>query len=185
MAKKKTIEEKVAKSILETDFETIEIGARKYTYGKPTLATIIMVSELVSKLPTYTREVDSAGVVHAVMQGAKDERVIGEILACLILGAKRIKERRLIDLEPTEVNHGWRFWRLWRKKPQKVLEYDYVAQEALDNLTVNDAVKIISQRLGRHNISGFFALTTSLKTEANMLAPTKTEVEHPTIASGQ
>ena len=77
----KTIEQRAARTILETDEETIEIGGKQYTYGKPTLATIIMVSELVSQLPTFPTEVDSSGVVHAVLQGAKDERVIGKILA--------------------------------------------------------------------------------------------------------
>lgn len=190
---KETIEQRTARAILETDQETIRIGDQDYTFGKPTLATIIMVSELASQLPTFPREVDSSGVVHAVMQGAKDERVIGKILACLILGAKRIKENRriVIPFKPEE-NKPRRRWQFWKRdtftpKPiaKTMLEYEYVAQEALDNLDVSDAVAIISQRLGKLNISGFFALTTSLKTEEDMLKPTKGGVESQTTQYGQ
>lgn len=189
---KETIERKTARAILETDQETIRIGNQEYTYGKPTLATIIMVSELVSQLPAFPREVDSSGVIHAVMQGAKDERVIGKILACLILGAKRVKENRQVYMplenqDTPKKRHRWQFWKRDTSKPiGRVLpEIDYVAEQALDNLDVSDAVAIISQRLGRLNISGFFALTTSLKTEANMLSPTKSGVENQTTQYGQ
>lgn len=187
-----TIEQKTARAILETDEETIDIAGEKFTYGKPTLATIIMVSELVSQLPTFPREVDSSGVIHAVMQGAKDERVIGKILACLILGAKRVKENRQVyaplDNQGTpKKRHRWQFWKRDTAKPiGRILpEIDYIAERALDNLDVNDAVAIISKRLGKLNISGFFALTTSLKTEANMLRPTRSEVGSQTTAPGQ
>ena len=189
----KTIEQRAARAILETDEETIEIGGKKYTYGKPTLATIIMVSELVSQLPTFPTEVDSSGVVHAVLQGAKDERVIGKILACLILGAKRVKENHYISVTPQiTINVRRRWWQFWkplvtqvRQAQRYVKEVDYIAEQALDNLDVHDAVAIISKRLGKLNISGFFALTTSLKTEANILRPTRSGVVNPTTQSGQ
>lgn len=188
----KTIEQRTARAILETDQETIRIGDQEYTYGKPTLATIIMVSELVSQLPAFPREVDSSGVIHAVMQGAKDERVIGKILACLILGAKRVKENRQVyapleNQDTPKKRHRWQFWKRDTAKSigRVQTEIDYVAEQALDNLDVSDAVAIISQRLGRLNISGFFALTTSLKTEANMLSPTKSGVENQTTQYGQ
>ncbi len=178
-----TIEQRTARAILETDEETINIGGTQYTYGKPTLATIIMVSELVAELPTFPTQVDSSGVVHAVLQGAKDERVIGKILACLILGAKRIKEKRHVTLE-APVQRWWQFWKRTKAATTK-LEYDHIAEQALDNLDVSDAVAIISTRLGKLNISGFFALTTSLKTEADILKPTKSGVESQTTAYGQ
>lgn len=93
------VEQKTAGAILEKPKEVI-IGGVTYQVAPPSTATLILVSELVSQLPkvephtfvnkqTGKIEVD---VLSTVLEMAKDCKVIGEIVAILIIGAKELSK---------------------------------------------------------------------------------------------
>lgn len=168
----KTIETKAAESILQTATETIEIGGKKWEIGKPTVGTIIMASELISQLPKPKSNVASKDIIPEVMRVAKDAKVIGKIVAVLILGAKRVLEHR------KNGKHSW--WKclidcIFRRKKIRE-EIDALADLVLQELDSNDIFTIISKCLGNLQLGSFFGITTSLS-QSNVLKPTKDGVD--------
>lgn len=162
----KSLESKTADCILEISQDCIIIAGEKYDIAPPTPATLILISKYISELP----EVDgnTKNIVNEVLGKAKDLSIIGKIAATLILGAKRVKERRYVAvrLKP------------WRIK--RMPELDYLADKILDEVSNADLFRLISDRLNNLQIGDFFVLTTSLSA-ANLLRRTK-EVE---TASGE
>ncbi|MEG2281741.1 MAG: hypothetical protein RSB93_00770, partial [Rikenellaceae bacterium] len=90
---KKKIENKVADTILQEPQE-VEVGGVKYSVAPPTTATLIRVSELVSEMPHI--KMTSKNILYEVLNVAKDCRVIGDIIAVLILGDKNRIERKIV-----------------------------------------------------------------------------------------
>ena len=154
-----SLEKKVVDCILQRQ-ETITIGNMEYQLAMPTPATLILISELVATMPIIDKD---SNVLNEVLSKAKDLSVIGKIAATLILGAKRIKERNHIMLKTG----------IFRRK--RVLEYDYISEIILEEVTNASLMKLITSRLNSMQIGDFFVLTTSLS-EANLLKRTK-EVE--------
>lgn len=159
------LEKKVVDCILQRQ-ETITIGDKEYQLAPPTPATLILISELVATMPIIDK--NNSDILSEVLSKAKDLSVLGKIAATLILGAKRIKERNHIILKTSP----------FRRK--KVLEYDYISELILNEITNASLMKLITSRLNNMQIGDFFVLTTSLS-EANLLKRTK-EVE---IVSGE
>lgn len=87
MDTKKTIEQRTAEAVLQKPKE-VAIRGRKYTIAPPSIATLILASEAVSKLPAL--KLDAESVVEEVLHNARDCEAIGELVAVLLLGAKRI-----------------------------------------------------------------------------------------------
>lgn len=162
-----TIEQLTADTILQKGEQTLEVGDKTYQIGKPTVATLIMVSELISQIPEYT---NNDNIVSEVLAKAKDTKVLGKIVATLILGAKRVKEHHKVTKEIPQN------WLLRRFKPTKVQvigeEVDVLAEEILDNCSPSELSVITSVTLSNLEIGAFFAITTSLMT-TNVLKPTK------------
>lgn len=154
----KTIESKVAKTILQKP-EIIKIGNETFEVAPPSTATLILLSEAVSKLPDY--KLDEDRLLTEVLATAQDCKPLGEIGAILILGAKRINTKR----------------KLFRIKSEK----DRLAQKLLTDLTPRELNEVIAKILQSMEIGNFFGLTTSL-TEVNLLRQTRGVV---TTASGQ
>lgn len=96
-----------------------------------------------------------------VLGKAKDMALIGKIAATLILGAKRIKERRYVYGKNR-----------WFGVAKRTLEIDYLSERILDEVTNETLVNLVSKRLGKMQIGDFFQLTASLS-EANLLKRTK------------
>lgn len=157
------IESKVANCILEISSESIKIAGEEYLIPTPTPATLILVSELVAQMPVVSNNTDN--VVNEVLGKAKDLSVLGKIAATLILGAKRIKERR---------------HRRVPRSLRRISELEYLSEIILHEVSNTDLLKLISSCLNNLQIGDFFVLTTSLSA-ANMLKRTK-EVE---TASGE
>lgn len=170
--KAKTIEEQVADTILQQPDE-ITIGGRTYPIGQPTPATLIMVSGLVSQLPEMDANADN--ILIEVLAKAKDCRIIGKVLAALILGAKRIKENHKIKVEHTGKRWSWKHFRFVSNKPTYESEYQYLSKQVLDECTVEELRELITKRLLNMQVADFFGITTSLCV-ANLLKATK-EVE--------
>lgn len=184
-----TIETKTAKTILEDDKQKVTIAGKEYTIAEPSTATILMASSLISELPNLRKPdgktADGTYIIQVVLDKAKDMRNIGKLLALLILGAKRVKEHRMIKNERTQSHteprkRGLRatikaWWQNKREKPKE--EIEALTDEILDNLPPGKIYELLEPRLLDQDISGFFYLTTSLKLQANILEPTKTEKE--------
>jgi len=158
MNKKQTIENRVAEAILQTGSESFTVAGQQYEVSKPTVATVIMCSELISQLPEV-RDVSPENIVYETLRIAKDTRIIGRIAATLILGAKRVLEKRKITVESVEID-----------------ETDYIAQNILLEYSPSELNDLITGRLSKLEIGSFFGITTSLA-EANILKPTRSESE--------
>lgn len=179
----KSIESKTANCILEISHDTVKIAGEEYLIPQPTPATLIMISELVSQMPAIDGRTDS--VVYEILGKAKDLSVIGDIAATLILGAKRVKERREKTITHVVETERWS-WKKFRfvtdrtETVDRMPELEYLSKKILEELSNADMLRLISDRLHNMQIGDFFVLTTSLS-EANLLKRTK-EVE---TASGE
>lgn len=87
----KTIEQTVAETILEQPFE-VKVGEKSYQVASASTATLILVSEAISQLPHIA--LDTEKVVEETLSVAKDCRILGDIAAILILGAKKSQKRK-------------------------------------------------------------------------------------------
>lgn len=164
-----TVEKQVSQSILQTK-EDVTIGGKTYKIGRPTVATIIMCSELISRLPAINK-VGVDKIVFEVLRTAKDMKVLGQICAVLILGAKKVQEIR----EESQKRTHNRFSFLKRKTDQPN-EFDALSRDILLNATSKEISELIQKRLIDLDLGDFFGVTTSLA-EANLLKPTKREVD--------
>ena len=173
-----TIEKKVADAILEKATDTITIEGNEYPIAPPTTGTLILISELVSTMPIVNK--DAKNALYEILCTAKDLSVIGKIAATLILGAKRIKERRTAIKTEAEQYTRWS-WRKMRTVTMtkttttEALEADLLAERLLDEVDIKTLSDIVVKCLGKSQFGDFFVLTTSLS-EVNLLKRTK-EVE--------
>lgn len=173
-----TIEQLVCNAILEHPADVLEIDGHQYPVCPPTVATIIMLSQLISQMPAVDGHADN--VLIEVLRSAKDMKIVGRIAATLILGAKRVNECRTVSKEEAHTCVKWS-WRKFRKTAVtrsvtvQAPEVEYLSNAILDNVSPGTLFKVVKERLNMMQIGDFFALTTSLS-EANMLRATR-EVE--------
>lgn len=170
-----TIESKVADAILQKKGE-IELDGITWQYEQPTVATLIMVSQLASELPSVDM---NKPILYEVLTKGKDTVNIGKIAATLILGAKRIRENRRVEVvtKTASKRFSWRKLRMVRKQVVKVTtepEMDVLVRSLLD-LSPNDFNMLVYDRLNEMEVGAFFSITTSLK-GINLLRSTR-EVE--------
>lgn len=175
----KTPEQRTAETILQQK-ERVTIDGHEYEVGKPTVATVIMVSEAVSHLPKMNR-VKNEDIAYEVLRTAKGTQALGRVAAILILGAKRVKEHRpdntFMIAQPKRP--WWQFWQCWHKHPEEEKpreEVEVLAERITDTYTPRELSQLISRRLFDLQIGDFFGLTTSLA-EANILKPTRSASE--------
>lgn len=167
----RTIEQVVAAAILEKATTEIEIGDKVYKIADPTTATLILVSELISTLPVVEK-VPNEQKVYSVLHYAKDYKLLGDICAILILGAKGLTEEK-------EIIEEKRILGLFKRRTTRKVIVDKQAelsQLILDYVRPSVIFDCIVSRLQDMEIGSFFAITTSLS-EANILKPTKEVVE--------
>lgn len=171
----KTLEEKAADTILQRA-AIVKIGGKEYEAAPPSIATLILVSEAVSRLPQ--RKLDDKSIVSECLAVAKDCRPLGDIAAIMILGARHINDK---TNDPHTGQKGW-FRRLFSRRSKTVTKKEALAQEIIDTYTPSELHGLITMLLQRMDLADFFALTTFL-TEVNLLRQTK--VETGTTAYGQ
>lgn len=180
MAEKKTLEEKVADTILEK-VEELSVGSKTYQVAPPSTATLILVSEAVSRLPRVVADPDN--VVEESLSIAKDCRALGDIAAILILGARHLTERMKVQ-QTREKRYLWGFIR--RKEVVEVEEVRdrkaELAKELLETYSPKALNMLVGGLLNKMEIGDFFGLTTFL-IEINLMHQTKVETE--ATASGQ
>ena len=166
MAENRTIEEKVKDTILAKEIK-VQVGSKTYEVAPPTIATLILASEAVSRIPKFT--LDPEKLVQECFCIARHTRFLGEIAAVLILGAQRSELR----VKPAQRGLFSRLRALFsRRRTQK----DQLTDEILLNLSPKELFKVISQIMSTLELSDFFGLTTFL-TEINLLHQTR-EVEN-------
>jgi len=168
---KQTIESQVATAILERAVGEVTIEGKTYKIGSPSVATLILVSELVATLPVV-ENVPQDKVLYSVLRYAKDFKPLGDICAILILGARGLTEQ----VEETVVERKWRLFKRTKKVVRTVDRKAELSRLILETMQPKDIFDVIVGRLNLMQVASFFAITTSLS-EANVLKPTK-EVGH-------
>lgn len=169
--KKQTSESRVSQTILQQP-EEIVVGDTTYHVAPPTVATIILLSELISFMPKI--KANAENIIYESLSVAKDCRVLGDILATLILGAKGLMETKRVvktrlfglvkDEEEVAINHK-----------------EMLAKKILEELRPSQLSNITNTLLSKMEIAFFFGISTSLS-EINLLRQTK---ETETTQSGQ
>jgi hypothetical protein len=168
---KDTVESKVSKTILQQQ-EKIVVGGEIYEVSPPSTATLIFASEAISQLPFV--KLDSDNIVYECMYVAKDCRVLGDIIAILMLGAKRLTETKKIVQK--------RFFGLSSHLVETTVDNKAIlAKKLLEDLEPKDLHELMAKLLKSMQLSDFFGLTASL-IEINLLRKTR---EAEMTASGQ
>lgn len=174
----KTIEEQVAQTVLQQPKE-IRIGDKTYSVAPPSLATLILVSEAVSRLPNI--QLDDKRVMQETLAVAKDCRELGNVAAILIIGAKHINDK----VERHQTTRKRLLWGLLSKAHTETIietRKEALSRELLEDVTPRQLHSIIAEILLQMEVGDFFGLTTFL-TEINLTRQTK--VGTAPIASGQ
>lgn len=155
--KKTTIEDFTGDSVLQAS-QKIEIGGQTYDVAKPTVATVIRISELTSELTDAKIDGENGAILHYVLENAKDCKVLGEIIATLICGYHR--KQTIVKT---------RFHGLIRQHINPIKELSEKILEECSSIEMNT---VIAELLSRQKIAFFFSTIISLK-EKNILKPTK------------
>lgn len=175
---KKTLEQRVVDTLVLENLtgHTLEVAGKSYTFTDPTPATLMMVSAEVSRMPAIDSRTNN--LLFEVMLKAKDARPIGRIAAILLLGARRIKENRMVTVNTHEGSKwSWRKFRfLHIMHTEMRSELDVLADQILENVTTKTLATFIGKRIAEMQVGDFFGLTTSLSA-INMIRATKEEVE--------
>lgn len=175
---KQTIEQKAAQTILQQP-EEIKVGEKTYAVAPPSVATLILVSGAVSRLPHL--KLDDERVLEETLSIAKDCGELGDIAATLILGAKHvndIEERR----QTQRKRHLWGIFHTKHTTVEYETKKERLKRELLEELTPRELYNLIARTLQKMQVGDFFGLTTFL-TAINLMRPTKVETE--ATASGQ
>lgn len=158
------IEKNVSDVILQKPID-VTVGGKTYTIQPPTLATMILASEEIAKLPEVN--LDEENIVYDTMREAKNSKAIGKVLATFILGAKRARRKEIT----VEKGH---LWIIPFIKVKMVTALDKLSDKILEDMTPKDGLTLISEALKNTQITDFFALTTFL----NGVNVTKRKVEN-------
>lgn len=157
---KETIEEHAGKTILQTP-KTVIIGGEEYKVAPPTMATLIMVSEIISTLPQV--KLDAKDIVNESLFVARYCRPLGDVLAVLILGAKGLTS------EETESRS---FFFVRKTRTVLVDRKAKLAQRIMEECSPHELYSLVVDILSEMQISDFFGLTASL-IEVNLLRKTR------------
>ncbi len=145
-----TLESKVAKTILQEKTE-VKVGKDTFEAAQPTIATLIEVSKLISKLPAI--QMDSENLLFESLSIAKDTELIGDIIAMLIVGAQAPQK--------IKINLFKYFSKAERKRKR-------LARKILFEMTPSEVNTTLILLLSGMNIDFFFGIITSLF-EVNLL----------------
>lgn len=177
---KRTLEEKVADTILQK-VDEIKVGNKTYKVSSPTIATLILASEAVSRLPKTV--LDPQKVVEESLSIAKDCKALGEVAAIMILGARHLTERIKVREKTTKRYLFGLIKRNREVEVEKVIDRKAeLARELLETYSPRSLNMMLGGLLHKMELGDFFGLTTFL-TEINLLRPTKVGTE--ATASGQ
>ena len=169
---KKNIETLASEAILQKDVE-IKVGNRTFKAAPPSTATLILVSEAVSRLPHI--KLEETRLVEESIAVAKDCREIGDVAAILLLGARHLTE----TVTEAHTVRKPRLWGLYHTTEvitvtRTIDRKAELSKELLETLTPSELNYLIVELLKKMQLTDFFGLTTFL-TEINLLRQTKVE----------
>lgn len=174
----KSIEQKVSETVLQKKHNVV-IGGATYEVAPPSIATLILVSELVTRMPDY--EPDREYILRDALVVAKDCKVLGEIVAVLVLGADGLIQER-------KETKTYLFGAI---KKEKTVSFDAkacISNTVLHQMSPKKVNEMVIDLLETMEIADFFQLTASLR-EVNLIRRTKeaekTTTKTETIASGR
>ncbi len=154
--KEQTIEEQVASTILQ-EKKIIKVGGFSFEVAPPTLATLILASKIISKIPI--RDFNKEKIVEGVFVNAEDCKAFSELASVLIIGAKNLKQ--VSRFNPL----GY----FYRRKQRKLAKW------ILNELSLKELKDLIEKIIEEMGVEHFFALSTFLS-GVNLLKKTR-EVE--------
>jgi hypothetical protein len=159
----KTIEQQVSDAVLQEPYK-VSLGGKEYTVARPTVATLIEVSKLISGMQVpFPKEED--GRLAYTLAFAKDCECLGDIAATLILGKKGIVTK--------EKKERKRFFGLFRETEEVEVDHrSILSRELLENASGEELLGLIKETLDMQHIAFFFSIITSLN-EANVLRKTR------------
>lgn len=160
--------------------QEIKMGDKVLTVAPPSVATLILASAAISKLPD--EPLNEEKVAEDSLAAAKFCKPLGEIAAILILGAKA-SEDMVPVVERQRKSLLWGLVKLTMKKTVPRKKKDVLADELLNACSPRELNSIISELMSSLQLGDFFGLTTFL-IGINILRPTK-KVANGTTASGQ
>jgi hypothetical protein len=178
METKETIQQQVAETLLQQE-EIINIGDKQYAIAPPSIATLVLASEVVSKLPHV--KLDEERIMEGTLAIAKDCAILGDLAAVLVLGAKHIKDEVAIR-KIEEKRHLWGLYKTKEITITTISKREQLAKELMEDLTPREMQNLIAQIIAKMQVGDFFGLTTFL-IEITLTQPTKVETE--ATASGQ
>ena len=150
------IESLVADSILNEPIE-ITVNGVKMRINKPTVSTLISASKYIGKLPNVPTPETKSDEIEIALGYARDCNVIGEIVAILFLGRKKMfTEKKLF---------GFTYRYVDNVKP--------LAAKILDEYSNKELYDLVTTMLSEQNLAFFLNITISLN-RANLLRKTKT-----------
>lgn len=158
-------------TILEEPIGEITIDGKTYQIPAPTTGTLMAVSALVSRLPKFDISVPDAELAAEVLSHAEGAATLARIAATLLLGAKRIAARQIVNIPIPKKKHWWHPW-LAKTRYRTENELDYLTKRILENFTAAKLRELIFAVVHEAGLDDFFVLTTSLTTK-NLLIPTR------------
>jgi len=171
----RTLEEKAADTILQKTKE-VKIGKRTYKVAPPSTATLIMVSEAVSKLPLHKFDNNPEKMLEQVLAYGRDCRAVGEIAAILVLGARGCYPYRIGRRCVTKsCLWGLIKYKKYLEPLQPIVDPKAeLTQDILELMSPAQITELIMSILGDMQVADFFGLTTFLS-EINLLRKTKVD----------
>lgn len=173
-----TTEERVAQTILQEPIK-IKVGNKEYAVAPPSVATLVLVSAAISRLPRLTLNEDD--LVQEALNVAKDCEPIGDIIAVMILGAKHVKDE-VVRVEERVVPRCFGLFKRKMRVEVRESKREQLSRELLENLSPRELQTALAQILGSLEVGDFFGLTTFLLA-VNTIRPTK--VENQTVSGQQ
>lgn len=153
-----SVEKRVTDTILQTPFD-VRVGGETYQVAPPSCAVLILVSEMIS---TMQFKMDKEAVLNSVLKYAKDCRVIGDIVALIILGIDGCIEKKKIVRK--------HYWGLKKEVIEIEINHQDILSRKLLKLSPNELGNLLANLLTTLEVSDFFGLTASLS-DLNLLLP--------------
>jgi hypothetical protein len=159
--KDKNIEGKVAETILQEP-DKIKIGNKTYEVRPASVATLIQVSRLISRLPDVKLDIENnADILVGSLMIANKCEILGEIAATLVLGARKPSNT------PQWVKNLLQLLKIGFKS-----KHEKLGEKILYEFGSKDLNSMVVRQLSKLEIGDFFGLTTSLL-DVNILRRTK------------
>lgn len=148
---KMRIEKDIKDTILEKPIE-IELGGRTFVVTRPTVATMISISEYTAELPTVETKDDNVKTALAL---GEHSHIIANVLAILILGERKYILSFL----------NWRYW-IDKWKFKKMVTF-------ISNQDIEEVNNALMETIGLHKLGFFLGIITFLN-DINLMKKTKT-----------